>query len=294
MNQSEIMIERWKNPEFRAMIIEKNKIAHTGKIHTEETRGKIGEKSKERWENPEYRKNFIDKITGKKKKPVSEIGRKNIKEAALKKWADPVYYKRMCKIRKKTFQDPVLIKKLSDAHTGKILSETHRKSISNSLKGKPKPKRSIEHCKNLSKSQKGIPLSNKALNSRSKCWGANNYISKPERLFGATMSKAGIHYTAQFPIRGIPDFFVFPNLCIFVDGNYWHCNPSMYDKPNHSQLKQINSDYWVNKYLRNHGYIVLRFWESDINNRIDWCINRVKTVINTINKVETPKVILLS
>lgn len=52
-------------------------------------------------------------------------------------------------------------KKISELQKGRKLSEETKKKISLSLKGKPKPKRTEEHIKNLSSSLKGRESPNK-------------------------------------------------------------------------------------------------------------------------------------
>jgi G:T-mismatch repair DNA endonuclease (very short patch repair protein) len=54
------------------------------------------------------------------------------------------------------------------------------------------------------------------------------------------------------------------NLIIEIDGDYWHCNPLLFNKPNEWQLKQIEEDNIRNKELIQEGFKVLRLWEYDI------------------------------
>ena len=71
---------------------------------------------------------------------------------------------------------------------------------------------------------------------------------------------------------GKPDFvFRKKRLVIFIDGDFWHGNPRK------KRLPKSNRGYWkkkigsnkardrlVNRRLRNEGWIVVRFWESDL------------------------------
>jgi DNA mismatch endonuclease (patch repair protein) len=89
-----------------------------------------------------------------------------------------------------------------------------------------------------------------------------------------------------------PDF-IFPKykIAIFCDGDFWHGKE-------YTKLKaRLKQKFWKNKIetnikrdkkhntmLRKEGWIVLRFWESDINKNIKKCISKLKKELskNTI------------
>jgi very-short-patch-repair endonuclease len=81
----------------------------------------------------------------------------------------------------------------------------------------------------------------------------------PENLIEEELKKEKIEYVVQVPLpkeRPIScvDFFLpKTNTVIYVDGNYWHTRPG-----------QAARDKGINVILKNNGYKVLRFWESDI------------------------------
>lgn len=77
----------------------------------------------------------------------------------------------------------------------------------------------------------------------------------------------GVHFEKHVPLPGQPDLFIRPNLCVFCDGNYWHHFP---DGTLHDEL--------INQELMEKGFRVLRFWESDINDNLNSC---VETIIKT-------------
>jgi very-short-patch-repair endonuclease len=56
------------------------------------------------------------------------------------------------------------------------------------------------------------------------------------------------------------------NVLVEVDGDYWHGNPKIYSKLNEIQLKQKERDIKNEQLAKENGFIVLRFWESDILN----------------------------
>ena len=112
---------------------------------------------------------------------------------------------------------------------------------------------------------------------------SNGYIkckhfdTKPEMMFEEYLNECGLvfekHYLKQKAISNISvvDFFIpILNLCIFIDGDYWHANPQVYSENwvNHvtkKTAKQIH-EYDANKTsnLEDLGYVVSRIYEKDI------------------------------
>lgn len=96
----------------------------------------------------------------------------------------------------------------------------------------------------------------------------------------------GIHYRKNFKLLlGKPDI-VIPrcHIAIFVDGDFWHGrNFSAIDK-----RIDVNHDFWINKLKKNierdkyvnealteQGWLVLRFWDSDIKKDLNGCLSRI-------------------
>ena len=81
------------------------------------------------------------------------------------------------------------------------------------------------------------------------------FHNRVEQRMEAILVENGIGFESQKRIPGIafPDFFVNPNICIFVDGDYWH-----------TRGKNPKLDLERNEQMRENGFLVLRFWESDI------------------------------
>jgi DNA mismatch endonuclease, patch repair protein len=97
-----------------------------------------------------------------------------------------------------------------------------------------------------------------------------------------------IKFTKHAPLLGQPDIFIKPNICIFVDGNFWHANPKMYNASTKIFKGVLAKDIWnkdkrITNKLRTRGYIVLRFWEYDINNNINKIINKINRRIKLCN-----------
>lgn len=103
-----------------------------------------------------------------------------------------------------------------------------------------------------------------------------------EVILQKELNRIGINYFTHYDVAfGKPDIFISPDLCIFVDGCYWHSCPEHYSTNGHPKAKR--RDNKVNKTLLSQRYKILRFWEHDINNNLDICIKKIKDTINNVS-----------
>ncbi len=94
-----------------------------------------------------------------------------------------------------------------------------------------------------------------------------------ERRLYAIMRQLGIRgWRRKTELFGRPDFvFTKKQVCVFADGDFWHGHPTK------SRLPRTNRKYWrrkrdaavrrdrvVTRKLRQDGWTVLRFWESEL------------------------------
>jgi DNA mismatch endonuclease (patch repair protein) len=114
--------------------------------------------------------------------------------------------------------------------------------------------------------------------------------TKPEKLLSSAMWCLGLRYRKQYKIIGKPDFVLLrAKIAIFCDGDFWHGN-NWRLRGYSSQDQELSkySAYWVDKLKKNKardnyvtselksmGWIVLRFWESDIKLSPEACANKV-------------------
>ena len=105
-----------------------------------------------------------------------------------------------------------------------------------------------------------------------------------ESRFGDLLESIGVDFIFQYTICGFNFDYYLPkyDLAIEVDGDFYHCNPIKY--PNgpiyESQKTTIKNDDKKNKICEgSNGLTLLRFWESDINNRTEWVIGEIKKFI---------------
>ena len=144
---------------------------------------------------------------------------------------------------------------------------------------------------------KGIPL---AESSKEKIRKARLHQiipvkdTKPEKYVQKILNDIGIPFEKHKPILGQPDIFIQPNICIFVDGDYWHANPK--DFVNKGKLypgfknddriigKVHAKDKWardksISQRLRKKGYNVLRFWQSELEINQGKCLQKILKAI---------------
>lgn len=88
--------------------------------------------------------------------------------------------------------------------------------------------------------------------------------SSPEKFFSEILKANNISYKKGKNITGNPDFII-GNLCVFIDGEYWH---------NYPNLRDI--DIENNKKLEQLGFIVLRFWVNhEFYKNPSKCFNKI-------------------
>ncbi len=104
-----------------------------------------------------------------------------------------------------------------------------------------------------------------------------------ERLVANTLTEAGIEYTFQFFLQkdGCCKAFDFKikgtDILIEVDGDYWHGNPAV--KHHWKDVDSVReNDEVKSKLAVNHGYTLLRFWESDIKHDPNIITNELANV----------------
>lgn len=94
--------------------------------------------------------------------------------------------------------------------------------------------------------------------------------------------KRGVRYRKNVKtILGTPDIAIKKyRLLVFCDGDFWHGN-SYHSVKSHKQFwdekikrnRERDLEYTIR--LRDDGWTVLRFWESDIKNNIGDCIQQI-------------------
>jgi len=110
----------------------------------------------------------------------------------------------------------------------------------------------------------------------------------PELLLRKALWARGIRYRKNYDkLPGKPDIVLTrQKIAIFVDGDFWHARGHQ-DNPGEEVAS--NKEFWRKKLARNverdkevndelteAGWLVLRFWESDIKKDLDACMMKIK------------------
>lgn len=170
----------------------------------------------------------------------------------------------------------------------KISSNLERnKKISQSLKGRKRPQYVLDKFDQGMREYWGKEENReKQRKKRAKYLKDYQYNNKTilESRFGDLLESIGVDFIFQYTICGFNFDYYLPkyDLVIEVDGDFYHCNPIKY--PNgpiyETQKTTIKNDDKKNKICEgSNGLTLLRFWESDINNRTEWVIGELKKFI---------------
>lgn len=113
-----------------------------------------------------------------------------------------------------------------------------------------------------------------------------------EKTLGKALWAAGFRYRKNYrKLQGTPDFVLVKHrIAIFCDSAFWHGYRNMTTKIHRFKS---NKEFWTNKIVRNiqrdkevnialrkQGWKVIRFWDFQINNQIEECVERVLSNIS--------------
>ncbi len=107
-----------------------------------------------------------------------------------------------------------------------------------------------------------------------------------------SLVRAGIEgWVLHQKMLGRPDFY-FPvaKLAVFVDGCFWHGCTKCGHVPNRNRPywsakleRNRQRDELVSERLRESGVFVLRFWEHELRNDSNFCLETLQTVLGVRN-----------
>ena len=111
--------------------------------------------------------------------------------------------------------------------------------------------------------------------------------TKAEVLLRKTLWHLGFRYRKNYrKLPGTPDIALTrQRIAIFVDGDFWHARD--YCKHPGERIttrkkywrkklsRNVERDKEVNDALTQEGWLVLRFWESDIQKKLEACVETV-------------------
>lgn len=168
----------------------------------------------------------------------------------------------------------------------KIISNLERrKKISKALKGRKRPQYVLDKLDEGMREYWGKEENKEKQSHKRVLYIKENgftTISKIEDYFSTLLDEQNIEYYRQFYVREIKSLYDFKikgkKILIEVDGDFWHCNPKTKHKipVTEHQKKNLVSDSIKNDWCLNNGYTLLRFWEDDIKNNIEWVIDEIR------------------
>lgn len=268
---------------------QKLRLANLGKKASEETKRKQSESAKKTaWFKGH---NFGDcKKCGEHHKHY-KIGKHNSKELNEKlrlanlnrkipEWHKEILRKRFLDKNINPNYNPISLEKSRKAHLGKKATNETKKKQSLAKKGKYLGVNNPMYGKHPS-------LKTRKLIQKARLHQVfPTKDSKPERMLQLALDLQHIKYEKHKPIIGQPDIFIEPNICIYVDGCFWHgckeCFPNR-EKLYDTQIKNIVRDFRITQQLNKDGYQVIRIKEHDITNNVS---NEAVKIITLIKQMQ--------
>lgn len=88
-------------------------------------------------------------------------------------------------------------------------------------------------------------------------------------------------------VPGCPDIaWIGRRVAVFVDGAFWHGHPSAYRNGQSGPFwdvkiaNNMKRDAQVNETLQQAGWTVIRFWDFEIDDSIDQCVEAVSAALD--------------
>jgi very-short-patch-repair endonuclease len=165
-------------------------------------------------------------------------------------------------IKEKLRNDKERGRRISESLQGHFVSEETKKKI-----GEKAKQRFIDR-----------PELREAARDRRIKWfteGLHKRISKPEENMMVLLEQMNLRFNFQYVVsRRLFDFYLCDyNLILEVDGDWYHSNPVKYPNPSSQTQKEVRlNDEHKNKLCEEAGIRLVRYWESDINERPEWVI----------------------
>ena len=100
------------------------------------------------------------------------------------------------------------------------------------------------------------------------------------------MLKRNIAFSKQYLVEDkfVCDFAI-PELKIAIeaDGDYWHASQKIYNHQflDKRQKRNVQKDKYEKIYLEGKGWLLLRFFESEIKSNLKECVDKIEEAIKT-------------
>jgi DNA mismatch endonuclease (patch repair protein) len=110
--------------------------------------------------------------------------------------------------------------------------------------------------------------------------------TKIELIMKGALEESGIVFQYQPKMFGKPDFLIAPNIVIFCDSSFWH------GRDWNKLGRRLPKGYWrehidrnrkrdrlVNLRLKKENFVVLRFWDKELERDVGKCIAKTKQIV---------------
>lgn len=268
----------------------KIKQAMAKQVFTEEHRKHMSESMKKKWaENPQMKenlRNYLKEHHWNRGKHLSDEHKRKVSLGGIGKHIISTEHRKLLSDRwKDKSKNPVYIpelkKKIIEANKCRKLTDKQRIEMSKRMQGMFKGNKNPFYGKTHDDKTREI-IREKRLKQI-----IPYKDTRPERMVQIALSLESIKFEKHKAITGQPDIFIEPNLCIFIDGCYWHgcteCKP--YENLSEKQKNRIVSDMKTNHKLTSMGYFVLRIPEHEIVKNNANSINKIMNIIKTIVRI---------
>ena len=114
--------------------------------------------------------------------------------------------------------------------------------------------------------------------------------SSPQLILNSLLDRMGIKYEREYNLKyySADNYLADYGLIIEVMGDFWHCNPVVYDEIKYDkQRKTVSRDKAKRTYVRRfYGTEILYLWESDLNNNPDLFESLINMFIKHSSQME--------
>lgn len=112
-----------------------------------------------------------------------------------------------------------------------------------------------------------------------------------ELVLRKELFKKGYRFRVKNSVFGKPDI-IFPTkkIAIFCDGDFWHGKNYKKEAKNYKTFWKVKistnmeRDKKVNKKLKKKGWVILRFWKTEILKKPDKCIRKIEETLSKTKK----------
>lgn len=176
-------------------------------------------------------------------------------------------------------------KKWEDCYTDEKITELKEKIYNNSERNKKISKSLKEIC---NKEDHKLMMHDRMVNLI--CSNSNFKISssEEEEFIEEVIKPLGIEFEKQHYIKDIKQYcdIYIPskNAIIEFNGDFWHANPTKYDRNNlyESQKRKVLKDNIKSEYCKNNGINLIVVWEGEYRENKDDVIMKIKNKITPL------------